>query len=654
MGIMITKIRIQNFRSIESIEVELENTNILIGQNNCGKTNFLKAIDLSLNSYKDVSKEDIFVKDSEKLTTDKRAIIDILIVPINENGKREKVFNEFWISAFTEKWITTDATNGNYVGIRSIVEFDIKKSDYGITRKKIIEWNSDIEVSKVGKAQQFGSDMNNYINSFFMDAQRDISDDLKSKKSYFGKTTLKTDISPEKKQDIEKQLNDINDEIINSIPSLKQAAVNIAKIGKTLGNKGSDIQIEPLARSLGDLHKGMDITLKDGNAAKFSIAQHGMGTRSWISFLTLGAYVEEFHKEAKNDDADVYVMLTLEEPEAHLHPQAQRQLYSQIEDFRGQKVVSTHSPSVVAQSELKNLIHFYKENGITKVQRFLETEYEPEEIMRIRREVIKTRGELLFSSGIILCEGITEEQALPIYFKEYFGVDPVFLGINIIGVDGQNYKTFLNLIKNFGIKWYIFSDGEKEPIKGVKNAVKVMSDQDISELKNVIILDNGEDFEKYLVKSGYSEHIINAVNEVEEKENELAETQVEGLEQVKKTFFEKYSENAKESNDKHPKRRKTDKPPCNKCGQDIYEDVVEVIDGLDEAQKLVYKCITAKKAKAKYAMAIAEHIVKNEELILRIPSKILSLFKEISIQQGIKAREEYIDDKSIGETAANS
>ena len=151
MGIMITKIRIQNFRSIENVEVELENTNILIGQNNCGKTNFLKAIDLSLNSYKDVSKEDIFVKDSEKLSTDKRAIIDILIVPINENGKREREFNEFWNSAFTEKWITTDATNGNYVGIRSIVEYDIKKNDYGITRKQIKEWNSDIEESKVDR-----------------------------------------------------------------------------------------------------------------------------------------------------------------------------------------------------------------------------------------------------------------------------------------------------------------------------------------------------------------------------------------------------------------------------------------------------------------------------------------------------------------------
>ena len=654
MGIMITKIRVKNFRSLEDIEVDLGKTNILIGQNNCGKTNFLKAIDLALNSYKDVSKEDIFVKDNEKLALDKKAIIDILIVPINANGNREMDFDEFWNSVFTEKWITTDDTNGNFVGIRSIVEYNPKKNDYVVFRRQIKEWNLDIEQSNVGKPQLFGSDMNDYINSFFMDAQRDISDDLKSKKSYFCKTTSKTDITSEKTQKIEKQLSDINDEIIKSIPSLNQAAQNIAKVGKTLGNKGSDIRIEPLARSLGDLHKGMDITLKDGNAAKFSISQHGMGTRSWVSFLTLGAYVEEFHIEAEKDEADDYVMLTLEEPEAHLHPQAQRQLYSQIEDFRGQKVVSTHSPNVVAQSNLKDIIHFYKEDGITKVQRFFESEYEPEEIMKIKREVIKTRGELLFSSGIVLCEGITEEQALPIYFKEYFGVDPIFLGINIIGVDGQNYKTFLNLIKDFSIKWYIFSDGEREAIKGVRNAVAVIGDQDISELKNVVILDNGEDFEKYLIKNGYSEDIIRAVNEVEVVNGESNEEQSQTIDQNKKTFFEKYVEKIKDSNDKQPKRKKTNKPSCDKCGQDIYEDVVDKIEGLNEDQRLVYKCITSKKAKAKYATAIAENIIKNVNLDKRIPSKILSLLNTIAIEQSIKARSEYIEIESVRQTTENS
>lgn len=115
-----------------------------------------------------------------------------------------------------------------------------------------------------------------------------------------------------------------------------------------LMNEYSKVQIEPLTRKIGDLHKGMDITFKENDTASFSVMQHGMGIRSWISFLTLGAYVDFFHRSIKEDDeeADDFVLLSLEEPEAHLHPQAQRQIYQQLDGFQGQKIVSTHSASL--------------------------------------------------------------------------------------------------------------------------------------------------------------------------------------------------------------------------------------------------------------------------------------------------------------------
>ena len=61
MGIILHKIRIENFRSIESIDLELGMTNLLIGQNNTGKSNFLRAINVALGSMTDVSEADIFV-----------------------------------------------------------------------------------------------------------------------------------------------------------------------------------------------------------------------------------------------------------------------------------------------------------------------------------------------------------------------------------------------------------------------------------------------------------------------------------------------------------------------------------------------------------------------------------------------------------------
>ena len=184
MAIMMKQVRIENFRSLASIDVTLGMTNVLIGQNNSGKSNFLKAIDIALDGNRSISEQDIFVKEGERLSSSKSAIIDVLIVPIDGNGKQDQHFSVFWTGVFTAKWITTDETNGDFVGIRTIISFDIKRNDYSLTKKPIKEWNVSINDAVIGQKQQFGMDIVDYINSFFMDAHRDASDDVKNKKSY--------------------------------------------------------------------------------------------------------------------------------------------------------------------------------------------------------------------------------------------------------------------------------------------------------------------------------------------------------------------------------------------------------------------------------------------------------------------------------------
>ena len=120
--------------------------------------------------------------------------------------------------------------------------------------------------------------------------------------SYFGRVTSNYDLAQETINEIEEQLNMANAKIIKSIPSLQQTKERIAAIGQTIGSGSSKVEIEPLARKITDLNKGMDIIMQDGNAASFPIAQHGYGTRSWISFLTLSAFVENQSQRLREDD----------------------------------------------------------------------------------------------------------------------------------------------------------------------------------------------------------------------------------------------------------------------------------------------------------------------------------------------------------------
>ena len=634
MGISIFKVRIENFRSIKNLELTLSMINVVIGANNCGKSNFLKAMNVALGQNRTISSDDIYVDKDDVLDNTKCATIDIMLRPVDDANNAVSNFSDFWIGVFTEEWITTGDPLGDYVGIRTILQYDALRNDYIVVRKQITDWGDSISSASVNRRKAFTGDMNTYISSFYMDAQRDVVDDIKDRKSYFGRATSRVDLPQEKVLEIERQLNDVNSQIVDSIPALSQTATRISAIAATVGAADGAIQIEPLARKMTDLHKGMDVVFRDGNAARLSVSQHGMGTRSWISFLTLGAYVDWEKQRLIEDDpeSESYIMLTMEEPEAHLHPQAQQKLYSQLCNFSGQKIISTHSPSVVSQANLENLIHFEKTNGRTTAHNFDAGNYTQDEKNRIRREVISSRGELLFSKAIVLCEGVTEEQALPIFFREKFDIEPSFCGISIIGIGGQNYKTFLSLIKDFNINWFIFSDGETQTIKTVTKAIRDVFNADIQTFPNVIILDNGEDYERHLLNSGYEAEIVSAICEYE------------GDPEFVNNYIHKRDHTS-------AGREKTDQPECPTCHQPIYRDIIRNYSGDEGYRQAIYDCCTAKQAKAKYATEVAEKIVSISDENRRIPPKIKSLLDAMSF---IVSNEGEPCDAAITETTTNS
>ena len=91
------------------------------------------------------------------------------------------------------------------------------------------------------------------------------------------------------------------------------------------------------------MNKGLNINFQDRNNESFPLEYHGMGTRSWASLLTFKAYITWFAESYQTEGTSPYYpILALEEPEAHLHPNAQRHLYSQLLEINGQKIISSH------------------------------------------------------------------------------------------------------------------------------------------------------------------------------------------------------------------------------------------------------------------------------------------------------------------------
>ena len=207
----------------------------------------------------------------------------------------------------------------------------------------------------------------------------------------------------------------------------------------------------------------MSIYYSDSDES-FSMEYHGLGTRSWSSILTLRAFINLLVENARAEKRVFFPIIAIEEPESHLHPNAQKKLYRQMDEISGQKIISTHSPYIAACAELHQIRSFYKATNL-RVGNFENLKLTSEGIRKIKRQVISSRGEIFFSKLIVFFEGETEEQALPIIFEKFFGYSPIELGIDFVGVGGyEGYLPFLNFAKQFNIPSVIISDADNDEI----------------------------------------------------------------------------------------------------------------------------------------------------------------------------------------------
>ncbi len=513
MNILIKIVRISGFRGLENIEVSLEQTTVLTGMNNTGKTSFLKALQLALGSRQFISQDDFFIHGS---LISEKIVVDLLIVPIGDGGRQEASFSEDWEILLTTDRIRNDAEGSAFVPLRTIITFDIIKNIYNAQQFILQDWpefeheGAKWFESEDGKRASFRFDE---IPFYYMDAQRDILEDIKLKSSYLGKMLSKVEYSPEDIKEIEEQIQSLNEKAVSSSDILSNIKTNLKELDTAMDSRGEGIEITPFTKKVRDLNKGLSIYYTD-NQDSFSMEYHGMGTRSWSSLLTLKSFIALLSKNAQKEESVFFPVLAIEEPESHLHPNAQKRLFGQIEAITGQKIISTHSPYISATANLAQLRNLYKDTSVT-CGRMMMNSLSPEDIRKINRQVIKTRGEIFFSKLIIFFEGETEEQALPILAQKHFSKTPVELALDFVGVGGHGgYLPFIRFAEAFNIPWLIFSDAENTADKNIKASVQDQfrrCGSQKTETECIIFLDDGKNFESQLISDGYDDEIKKAI-----------------------------------------------------------------------------------------------------------------------------------------------
>lgn len=617
MGILIEELRIRNYKCYENVDVKLKGSSLLLGANNVGKTSLLEALELCFTRNKRIDEELVFVKKDEDLQKDKVILLDVLISSVDAN------FDDNWFELFGTFIIEEEFENKDCVALRTIIKYNNLKGEYDIERKALNSWplSKDVIDFSDFNSSRVTNEIIESIPVFYLDAKRDISSELGDKFSYWGKLVKDINLSEEDIKVMEINLNEINDSIVKNSDVLKHLSTSLNKITDVMDSGKNSVVINPVSRKIKDLNKGMEIRFNDRHSESFSITNQGMGTRSWATFLTLSAYIDWKIKEMKEQDKPFHPLILLEEPESHLHPQAQRKIYKQMKNLKGQKLISTHSPIIAAQVELEEIIHVYKKRDSSNLNYLNLTDLTDNEHRKLKEEVLKTRGDILFADIMILCEGETEEQVLPKLFNEFFGQESFELGANIVSVDGYgNYKPFMRIARDLDIDLFILSDGEEKVIKKVTKDYKSIFNESEEESidKHIKFLPNKADFEKYLVAEGYTNELIQIIDKMKGKVG----------------FINDYIE----KNNGQLGKSKPTKDKCLTCKQDIYEKEIKDYSGEVGFTSALLDCLASNKTE--YSAEIGDMILKREGKD-RIPKIIQELFLGISEIKNYPFKEEF-------------
>jgi putative ATP-dependent endonuclease of OLD family len=602
VSILIDSVRISGFRGIENFEISLSRVTVLIGINNSGKTSVLKAMQLALGDYSRYLSEEDFHIDTDEQRSQK-ILIDIRIVPVNEKGERKQSFDDEWIIEFEDK-IRAEANGNQYLAFRTECKTDSIKGGFETLRFTLEKWPDkttwQTEKQKLNK-----------LNSRFLsipfisiEAQRDIHQELKDKSSFVGKVLASVEYNSSDIKELESIIKKVNEEAVKKSNELQGLKTHLETLNQSFQGSGT-AEITPFPKKIRDLSKNFSIYFGETSGNSFSMEYHGMGTRSWASMLTVKTFADLMVTKHAKEVKPFFPIIATEEPEAHLHPNAQKTIYHQLAQSKGQVIMSTHSPylaAMAAQSELRYLKKI--STGIVAQRLNINDD---EDRRRIQREVIHSRGEILFSRALVLCEGETEEQALPLLFNKYFGNASFVLGVSFIGVggSGKKYQPFLTFARDFSIPVFIFSDGEEKATKELKKIYgKVFGETDISKSPNITILD-GTDFEGYLISSGYKFCIEDAI------------TQVDGDSAITDWILKRHGTSEGSS--------KTDFPPCATCKQPIYAEVLRDYKSAGGYEKALIDKLDS--GKTRFAPVTAEKLCEIE--LDKLPLKVVDLFEKI-------------------------
>lgn len=495
-SLFISRVKIKNYRNFKDVDVRLGHKQIIIGENNVGKTNFLKALQLILDPT--LSDEDRMLEESD--------FNDTLVNPM-EN--KEEIVIEVYIENYSNnKTILTvfqDATVKNEKG-KEVLKLTYRFFPY-IDDAGNIEYQYNIFKGN-DETKKFGSYERKYLNLKVIKALRDVESEIRNSRTSPIQRMLK-DYAIDKK-DLERIAEEYrkNGEEILNLDELVDLTNNINKrFGTILGSDDFDVSLQAMEISPGRVLSSLKLLMAQRHTSDISL---GLNNILYISMilqmlqdktvpslikedrynelivLAGGDIVKDTYEQSQNRNyflkegisdvqhkklysfmsknmpiSNAVTILAIEEPEAHLHPVNQRLIYKDvIQNSNNSVLLTTHSTHITAIAPINSIVHLHNDGTKgTEIHATAAMPMDEGEFLDVERYLDVKRGEIYLGKAVLLVEGIAEEYLVP-RFAELLGKPLDEKGIIVCNINCTNFTPYVKLLHSLAIPYAVITDGD--------------------------------------------------------------------------------------------------------------------------------------------------------------------------------------------------
>lgn len=406
MNHKLTNLKIENFKSIKDIEIELSEYTPLVGYNNAGKTNILEAIKWVLRKSN--------LKISDFNNTNSAVTITALIEGITEDilenidqTHRQKI----------EPYLNNDSLKIRRTQL--VPNAAAAQFKFEVLNQESNEWKSN------------PAGIDNAIKDLFPDpihigAMENSEEDVSKSKSgtTIGKLLAEI-IGP-----VEEQYGDQLRSVLSGLKNILDAdgtdrATELSEFDEQVNEKLDaffpDINVKvhvPTPEIKEVFTKGTIKVYENQSANGTDVSALGHGAQRSIQ-MALVRHLADL--KLASDGNTSTTLLLIDEPELYLHPQAIEILRNSLKilSTQGYQIVfTTHSPFMVTQKDIANTILIRKNSTLGTHKRSSLKSAIPQIEQNAQHQLellfaLSNSSNILFSERVILAEGKTENRLLP-------------------------------------------------------------------------------------------------------------------------------------------------------------------------------------------------------------------------------------------------